>query len=287
MSGIDLREYVKDENNYMTSKEAEKMFIQAGYKLIAKESDYFVIGDIHGCFDELLEVLRDWKDGQTLICLGDYMDRGKKSFQVVSLLSRLNELYPHDTIFLRGNHDQMYLDNIKVLDPSTVDFWFKNNGGKNTIKSFPITNKNQSMYNKLKAIKDEFPFVKEFLNTTRLFYETDDYIFVHAGIKPTKDWKKDTEEDDYMWIREEFHFSPNETGKKIVFGHTYTFMIDRVKFNRETNGMSHSELERYIKDNAVIYDNHYQGYLGIDTGCCVGGVLTGLVLKNGRNEEIK
>lgn len=117
--------------------------------------------------------------------LGDYIDRGKNSYQVLCLLSNLDELYPNETIFLRGNHDQMYIDNVNRLNGSEVEFWCKSNGGKNTIKSFPISNKNQSLYYKLKSIKKEFTFAELFLNKTKFYHETERYIFVHAGVIPT------------------------------------------------------------------------------------------------------
>lgn len=210
--------------------------------------------------------------------LGDYIDRGKNSYQVLCLLSNLDELYPNETIFLRGNHDQMYIDNINRLNGSEVEFWCKSNGGKNTIKSFPISNKNQSLYYKLKSIKKEFTFAELFLNKTKFYHETERYIFVHAGVIPTKEWKMDSDEDVFLWIREEFYQAGNHTGKHVVFGHTQTCTIDMNKFTEDTKDLNKRALEAYLKESAVVYEDKENNYLGIDTGCSSGGVLTGVRL---------
>ena len=78
------------------------------------EKRTIAIGDIHGCYYTLIDLLQkiDYQSGRdTLIFLGDYIDRGPHSYQVVSQLKRLRAQVGDSCICLRGNHEQMAIDN--------------------------------------------------------------------------------------------------------------------------------------------------------------------------------
>ena len=90
-----------------------------------------------------------------------------------------------------------------------------------------------------------------------LYYEWENYLFVHAGVDLTKkDWRK-TSPRDFIWIREPFHEGKNNTGKTIVFGHTITPMLH--------GDMQTTDL--WIQDHKI----------GMDGGAVFGGSLHGVV----------
>lgn len=170
----------------------------------------FVVGDIHGCFDKLCSLMDklpiDYTRDQ-LIFIGDYIDRGPSSFDVVNYLIDLKNRVP-GTIFIKGNHEDM-LQN--YLDGSDR-FTYQLNGGQQTLDEY---------LNRLDA-KDEFPIPPKhlkFFDSLQLYYQTDDYIFVHAGLRE-KVPLESQEIMDLLWIRDEFIHSDFNFGKRVIFGHT-------------------------------------------------------------------
>jgi len=170
----------------------------------------FVVGDIHGCFDKLCALmdkipLNDKQD--QLIFIGDYIDRGSSSFDVVKYLIDLKKRVP-GTIFIKGNHEDM-LQN--YLDGSDR-FTYQLNGGQQTLDEYLNRSDN----------KDAFPIPSEhldFINSLQLYYQTDDYIFVHAGLRE-KVPLESQDKMDLLWIRDEFIHSDFNFGKRVIFGHT-------------------------------------------------------------------
>ncbi|MEZ0481140.1 metallophosphoesterase family protein [Planococcus sp. SSTMD024] len=207
------------------------------------------ISDIHGeldLFNELLEKVEYDAAEDQLVLLGDYVDRGPDSKGV---LERVIELKRQGAIVLRGNHDQMMLEAARG-EPGAKGNW-SINGGWATLQSYDPSLRNM-------ALPETALFWQhiEFLNEMAYYYETDDYIFVHAGVQPGVPVR---ETDPYvlMWIREEFHQGYSGE-KKVVFGHTPTFMM------RGTEDCS-----PYFGDNRII---------GIDGGAAYGGQLNCLEL---------
>ena len=170
----------------------------------------FVIGDIHGCFDKLRALMDkipiNFKRDQ-LIFIGDYIDRGSRSIEVVDYLIDLKKRVP-GIIFLKGNHEDM-LEN--YLD-GTDRFTYLLNGGQQTLDNYLNRPNNPSKY--------PVPSTHlEFFNSLHLYYQTDDYIFVHAGLRkkmPLESQKRI----DLLWIRDEFISSHFDFGKRVIFGHT-------------------------------------------------------------------
>lgn len=196
----------------------------------------FVVGDIHGCQAHLRALLSrmDWTpdSGDLLLFLGDYIDRGPKSFEVVETILELIEKAPNDVITLMGNHEKMFLD---FLSGEELPHLFAN-GMAETVRDYCRDGR------ELNA--DHLMFYRNL----RLFYETDDYIFVHAGLFPGKPLEEQSLMD-LLWIREPFLESDYDFGKTVVFGHT--------PFK-----------EPYVAP----------GRLGLDTGAVYGGSLTCCVL---------
>jgi serine/threonine protein phosphatase 1 len=170
----------------------------------------FAIGDIHGCYDQLLELLKkipiNFKQ-DTLVFMGDYIDRGPNSVEVVDYLIKLKKRVP-GIIFLKGNHEDMLE---KYLD-GTDRFTYLLNGGQQTLDSY-LSRSTKT------GIHPIPPDHMEFFKSLRLVYETDDYIFVHAGLRP-KVALDSQETEDMLWIRDKFLHSGYDFGKPVIFGHT-------------------------------------------------------------------
>ena len=173
-------------------------------------SKIFAIGDIHGCFEQLVVLMKkipiDFEQ-DTLVFMGDYIDRGPKSVEVVDFLINLQKRVP-DIIFLKGNHEDMLL---KYLN-GTDRFTYLLNGGQQTLDSYL----NRSGYSSNHPIPPEH---MRFYKSLRLTYETEDYYFVHAGLRP-KVPIEDQASEDMLWIRDKFLHSRYDFGKPVVFGHT-------------------------------------------------------------------
>jgi predicted phosphodiesterase len=73
----------------------------------------YVISDIHGCYDELQKMLEkiQFGDGDTLICAGDYIDKGPKNADMLEWIMRA----PANVILIRGNHDEDFVQNIEAM----------------------------------------------------------------------------------------------------------------------------------------------------------------------------
>lgn len=166
------------------------------------------IGDIHGCrtaLERLLDKLSPRPDDQ-LIFVGDYIDRGPDSKGVIDRLLTLRE--QHDCIFLRGNHEAMMLD---YLSEGSWNLW-QMNGGVETLESYSAGADGK--------IPDEH---RQFLQETVVYHETEEFFFVHAGLKPNlsiAENKKHHGEDVFLWERSHLQ-APNLAWEKtVICGHT-------------------------------------------------------------------
>lgn len=183
----------------------------------------FAISDIHGCYDELMALYKklpiDPKKDR-MVFLGDYVDRGLKTKQVVEQLMKWNKKYPH-WVFLYGNHEDLMLDALlyggRVY--GSYDLWWSQ-GGKETANSY--LPHNLSQYEKAIATPADFiPKAHiEWLAALPRYFEDDKYIYVHGGIKPGLT-PAETDPYDLIWIRNEFIDWPGDFGgKKVIYGHT-------------------------------------------------------------------
>ena len=97
----------------------------------------FAIGDIHGCFDSLKELIENHiqlRKNDKLVLLGDYIDRGANSKKVIDYIIDL-QVKGFDIIALTGNHEVMLLDSFD--NEKNIPKWIQN-GGTNTLKSFEL-----------------------------------------------------------------------------------------------------------------------------------------------------
>jgi serine/threonine protein phosphatase 1 len=173
----------------------------------------FAIGDLHGCIDELDVLLDHLAPGadDTLVFLGDYIDRGPSPSGVIDRLVRLRDEGPQ-CVFLKGNHEDMFLAYLGFGGHYGEAFLY--NGGAATLRSYGAQGRDGAAT--ARALPPEHLL---FLRQLRTHYERDGFLFVHAGIRPGRPLSEQSEED-LVWIREEFIASPHDLGCTVLFGHT-------------------------------------------------------------------
>lgn len=221
----------------------------------------YAIGDIHGRFDLLQKlhelIKQDASSGaenirKVIIYIGDYIDRGLESKQVID--SFINgSVEGFERIFILGNHEYAMLNFLD--DPAAGDMWCAW-GGDATVQSYGVNVYNtQGKRIETKALQEAFKaaFPDEhfrFLKSLKTSHVEGDYLFVHAGVRPEVPMEKQTDKD-LMMIRDEFIASnyPMQD-KTVVFGHT---IFDEPSANN--------------------------GKVAIDTGAYATGKLTAAVLE--------
>lgn len=187
----------------------------------------YAIGDIHGRAD-LLCALHDMvredaahsKAKNRIIYLGDYIDRGPNSFDVVEELLT-PQLDDFSRIFIKGNHEDMMLT---FLEAPTSLHWL-DNGGLETISSYGVDVPRWCFdVPDLDALRDAFagalpPHHKAFFHALLSRYDIGTYVFVHAGINPKRPINAQLERD-MLWIRGAFLNCWSDFGRVIVHGHS-------------------------------------------------------------------
>ncbi len=173
----------------------------------------FVVGDIHGCPVELEGLLQAIApaSGDTVVFLGDYIDRGPDSKAVIDRLLRLRAEGPK-CVFLKGNHEDMFLDFMGLGGRYAGAFLL--NGGRATLLSYGLDGCTGS-----EVAKRLPPSHLEFLRNLEITFVCGNFLCVHAGINPLCDLDNQNEED-LLWIREEFVRNRHRLPYTVLFGHT-------------------------------------------------------------------
>lgn len=164
----------------------------------------FAIGDIHGRFDLLCKALAHIESQPgpaTVIFLGDYIDRGPQSAAVVEALMAGPKRDGDTWVCLRGNHEEMMLE---VHQPGMRKDWWLDNGGEAALRSWGG------------SVPEG---VMEWCRSLPITHETDNYFFVHAGVRPRYSLAEQKAEE-MLWIRDPFLRHEGRFEKHIVHGHT-------------------------------------------------------------------
>ena len=199
-----ILKFIKD--NY---RDRVKRISEHVYVISVTEDRLIAIGDIHAEIDKLNNLLEKLAptENDRLVFLGDYIDRGQDSVAVVERLLKLQE--QTNCIFLKGNHEQLFLEALKTMsDEAVADCVI--NGGAETLKDY------------LQMKKDDIERFKrhiKFFKSLQLYYMTEKFFFAHAGLSPVKKLTEE-EEDDFLWIRDLFIENTVQIKKKVIFGHT-------------------------------------------------------------------
>jgi|VirMetMinimDraft_7_1064189.scaffolds.fasta_scaffold106954_1 serine/threonine protein phosphatase 1 len=236
-----------------------------------------VIGDIHGNLKALESALvnASYKiDEDRIICLGDYIDGWKKSYEVVERLIQLEEASPFDNIFLKGNHDYWFLEVLnKSFERFRVDRFITTkhrdwmlNGGLSTYLSYVTKSDDEIMRHKTL-----------FFDSLKMYHIEDQKLFVHAGFDYNMGFEAclDYDQDSFLWDRSLF--------RKVV-----------QLWNLEASGEFVDAATKKIDQFEKIYIGHTPttkyGFLtpqvmgnviNVDQGCKKRGVLSIWVVEEG------
>ncbi|WP_414047659.1 metallophosphoesterase [Macrococcus equi] len=188
------------------------------------------MSDIHGHYPEFIKAL-DKIDltppDNKLLLLGDYIDNGKQTLEVIEKIIFLEQEYPNQIITLLGNHDELLINWLFKFEPCMID--------EHSLLSFfgKLDDSDLIKGDLKKVFIEKYPVMTNWLkrkNNEKRFYETDNQIFVHAGIWETEEnqeyWKSYTPENLYT------HKYPAETGhfyKDIIAGHIYSHEVAKDK----------------------------------------------------------
>lgn len=164
-----------------------------------------VVGDIHGRRDRLERVLAQLPAERTLVFLGDYVDRGPDSRQVIERLIDLEQR--RRCVLLCGNHEDMLRAALAGRDEENL--WLYN-GGAATLRSYGVPT--------VRRLAEKLPEEHlAWLRGLREHWETEAYVFVHAGVSPAG--PEATDRETKLWLR----IAPGEAfgcGKLVICGHT-------------------------------------------------------------------
>lgn len=235
----------------------------------------FAIGDIHGDLAHLRALISRLPplDGDdTLVFLGDYVDRGPKSMEVVRIVRALERDVGCKVVCLRGNHEDGWL---RVLARGWPEFVFPpDNGCLATMRSYtggepPVEDEMPSDSEVEALFAGSFfpPDVVEWMQTLPYWYEDEHAIYVHAGLVERNGafpHPRDTEpKAGLLWTRTERFFREYK-GKRVVVGHTATILLP-------------PELSSHTpEDPADLWAG--ENVIAIDTACGKGGFLTAVEL---------
>jgi len=165
-----------------------------------------IIGDIHGCYYELIELtatVKFDKETDMLVFLGDYIDRGKYSYEVVEYIKSLQKESKFVTA-LKGNHEDMMCKAIETNDNS---LWLYNGGGQ-TKKSYYRNNKPYNVhYNWFKNLPLRIDIAGFDISVAHSAYVNADIV-------------DDSATDYILWDREWIDSVSKKFDKQFVFGHT-------------------------------------------------------------------
>lgn len=200
----------------------------------------YAIGDVHGRLDLLRQLCAlvhedAWQvqaSRNVFISLGDYVDRGPQSREVLEFLSSA-PLPGFEHVYLKGNHEEIML---RFLDDPSVGPAWLTYGGRETLESYgidpPEPHADFAALDRARvALAATLPQAhRAFLEGLKLVHEEGDYVFVHAGVKPGVPLAQQRDED-LLWIRDEFLSSNAEFGRIVVHGHTIAPVPD-VRRNR-------------------------------------------------------
>lgn len=217
----------------------------------------YAVGDIHGCYAQLTALieaivadiakLRNEQPVSIVFC-GDYVDRGPESLKVLAALVWMARQAPVEVVFLRGNHEAMFLEFLETPDRALP--WLNRDGARTLASYGVVAAADEDCFRLRDRLLDAMPAAHlEFLRGLPVRISCGDYVFVHAGLRPGVALARQDEQD-CLWIGDEFLSSDHAFEKVVVHGHSWT------------------------SDTPQVTDHR----IGIDTGVYATGVLTAVRL---------
>ena len=201
------------------------------------------IGDIHGnrrALANLLEkVFSEIQPDDSLVFLGDYIDRGPDSKSCIEEIIRLSNEASFSVVTLRGNHEEWML---ATMDDYTKHSWLLGADAFETVESYSL-----SAAEKLRRAVDEagprlitddieLPYEaffetmpdshRRFFRGLRLFHKADSAIFVHAGVDPDGGAPEEQNSRELTWGLVHDFPEGYRGPDKVVYGHRNNCFID-------------------------------------------------------------
>lgn len=248
----------------------------------------YAMSDIHGCIKELKNKMNqiDLRGDNRMIFLGDYIDYGDSSFQVLQYIWELQKHYGKEKIIvLKGNHEQMFLEGVNdfsnpyangLEDYMTFNDWLQTDFeyGANTIRTF-ISEKQMSFLNQISRTCSLESISREavqmllsnhdkiiwWMQQMPLYYEIDSQIFVHAGVdeEAGEYWMWRTSDDIFLG---KFPATKGKFYKTVIAGHVGTGTRNLAD-DREYHDIFYDGESHYYIDGSV-YKNGKLLLLGYD-----------------------
>ena len=190
----------------------------------------YAIGDVHGCYDALLalearilaDVRQSASENPLILYLGDYVDRGAGSSNVLAHLARRAHPDGIERLALCGNHDDAFLRFIR--EPAENIAWL-DFGGEATLRSYGLGHlahlrRPEELRALGRALGEAVPDEHvAFLEDLPVLARSGNRLFVHAGIRPGVGLEEQTDED-LLWIREPFLSEGPGLPVTVIHGHT-------------------------------------------------------------------
>lgn len=199
------------------------------------KNKYFVFSDVHGESEALQTSLKEagydkYNPRHILVSLGDNFDRGPDSKGVCNIL-----FHRQDTVLVKGNHEGFLEEMLeKGIEGEFVLFNILHNGLDKTLESFSNCSIERVVsaadFNAMIDIaKDNVRHycskgLLQKIKDMPLYYETKNYIFVHAGFEPDMPWQTSSQ-DVMLWDIEYSHIPIRSTNKTVVIGHNHAFRV--------------------------------------------------------------
>ncbi|WP_300394501.1 metallophosphoesterase family protein [Henriciella sp.] len=188
----------------------------------------YAVGDVHGRADLLISLFARIEEDAAkseatphLVMLGDYIDRGFQSKQVIDFLMS-DRLSRFETYFIKGNHEAALMNFLESAERGPE---WANYGGRETLVSYGVRpprsmTMNDEWVEAHRQFTEKFPEDHlHFMRALELSVRLGDYGFVHAGTRPGRSFEEQQEQD-LLWIREEFLNAPGRDDVVVVHGHT-------------------------------------------------------------------
>lgn len=187
----------------------------------------YAIGDVHGCYDQLLHAEQRIREDAAIhgeralvVTLGDYVDRGRRSRDVIEHLCRSGD-EGFSRVTLCGNHEEAFRRLLE--DPGTFPGWLRF-AGPETLSSYGVDAAYLMRHGGVaaldRALRDAIPVDhRKFLQEMPSMLTVGDIVFVHAGLRPGVPLPEQRDSD-LLWMREPFLTRGPELPLLVVHGHT-------------------------------------------------------------------
>lgn len=238
----------------------------------------YAVADIHGHLDILKETMKrvELSGDNKLIFLGDYIDSGPSSKETLEYIFNLQKQYPNQIVALKGNHEEWFID---WLENEIEIAYFQADKDFATLKTFLKSNQLGIIANYLqkgkslfevndiikKYIKANCPELISWVKKLPVYYETENQIFVHAGVdeEAGEFWRYGTDDSFYT---SKYPPTVGAFYKDIIAGHTGTsFFTDDKNFHDIFfDGKSHYYIDGTVEIskrlNLLVYDTEEKSY---------------------------